>query len=80
MRVLKFGGSSVAGPEAIAATYKIVAQSETPLLVVVSALGGVTDLLLGCHAPCGFTTRRVAGVPRGHRENDIWIPFAVCSP
>lgn len=46
MRVLKFGGSSVAGPEAIAATYKIVAQSETPLLVVVSALGGVTDLLL----------------------------------
>ncbi|MGB5317099.1 MAG: aspartate kinase, partial [Robiginitalea sp.] len=46
MRVLKFGGSSVAGPEAIAATLKIVAQSQTPVLVVVSALGGVTDLLL----------------------------------
>ncbi|MDM9632472.1 bifunctional aspartate kinase/homoserine dehydrogenase I [Robiginitalea aurantiaca] len=46
MRVLKFGGSSVAGPEAISATLEIVSRSETPVFVVVSALGGVTDLLL----------------------------------
>lgn len=46
MRVLKFGGSSVAGPEAITATLEIVAGSKTPVFVVVSALGGVTDLLL----------------------------------
>lgn len=46
MRVLKFGGSSVAGPEAITATLEIVARSKNPVIVVVSALGGVTDLLL----------------------------------
>ena len=62
MRVLKFGGSSVAGPEAIAATHKIVAQSETPLLVVVSALGGVTDLLLDA-------TRQAASQQEQWRES-----------
>jgi aspartokinase/homoserine dehydrogenase 1 len=46
MKVLKFGGSSVAGPEAISATYEIVARTPPPVRVVVSALGGVTDLLL----------------------------------
>ncbi len=46
MKVLKFGGSSVADPEAIARTLSVVKQSDPPLLVVVSALGGVTDLLL----------------------------------
>ena len=46
MKVLKFGGSSVADPEAIGRTLSIVRQSEQPVLVVVSALGGITDLLL----------------------------------
>ncbi|MFZ9002863.1 MAG: bifunctional aspartate kinase/homoserine dehydrogenase I [Robiginitalea sp.] len=46
MNVLKFGGSSVADPEAIGRTLSIVRQSEQPVLVVVSALGGITDLLL----------------------------------
>ena len=46
MKVLKFGGSSVADPKAIARTLSVVRQSDAPLLVVVSALGGVTDLLL----------------------------------
>lgn len=46
MKVLKFGGSSVASPEAIARTQAIVREAGTPVCVVVSALGGVTDLLL----------------------------------
>jgi aspartokinase/homoserine dehydrogenase 1 len=46
MIVLKFGGTSVADPEAIAKTLSIVRQTDPPVLVVVSALGGVTDLLL----------------------------------
>lgn len=46
MKVLKFGGSSVAKAEAIEKTQQIVSGSGSPLVVVVSALGGITDLLL----------------------------------
>src|SRR5690606_5651382 len=47
MKVLKFGGSSVANPEHIRKVKAIVANSgEAPVVVVVSAFGGVTDLLL----------------------------------
>ncbi|SNR34216.1 aspartate kinase [Lutibacter agarilyticus] len=48
MKVLKFGGSSVASSENIKKVIKIVKESslQTNVAVVVSALGGVTDLLL----------------------------------
>ena len=47
MRVLKFGGSSVANAENIKKVTAIVAQSiHSKQLVVVSALGGVTDQLI----------------------------------
>ncbi len=48
MKVLKFGGSSVASSENINKVIKIVKESslQTNVAVVVSALGGVTDLLL----------------------------------
>ncbi|MFM1878474.1 MAG: hypothetical protein RLZZ241_1340 [Bacteroidota bacterium] len=46
MKVLKFGGSSVASAAAIEKTRKIVAATDTPLIVVVSALGGITDSLI----------------------------------
>ncbi len=46
MKVLKFGGTSVANAEAIQQTQRIVSESEGPVVVVVSALGGVTDMLL----------------------------------
>ena len=50
MQVLKFGGSSVANAENIKKVISIVAErSKTiPSIVVLSALGGVTDLLLQC--------------------------------
>ncbi len=48
MRVLKFGGTSIANAERMRGAAEIVARQarEAPLVVVVSAVGGVTDALL----------------------------------
>lgn len=46
MKVLKFGGSSVASVNSILNVKKIVEAIEEPVIVVVSALGGITDKLL----------------------------------
>lgn len=46
MKVLKFGGSSVGTPAALANVKKIVESTPGRKVVVVSALGGITDLLL----------------------------------
>ena len=48
MRVLKFGGTSVGSAERMRGVAEIVAgqAQEGPLLVVVSAVGGVTDALI----------------------------------
>jgi aspartokinase/homoserine dehydrogenase 1 len=45
-KVLKFGGSSVANAENIKKTVNIIKANTVPQVVVVSALGGVTDQLL----------------------------------
>lgn len=52
MQVLKFGGSSVANAENIKQVIAIVKEKAAagPTVVVVSALGGITDLLLQCSA------------------------------
>lgn len=49
MQVLKFGGTSVANAENIQKVVSIVKEALTkqPTVVVVSALGGITDTLLG---------------------------------
>jgi len=46
MKVLKFGGSSVATPDSIRKVKAIVKSQEEVVVVVVSALGGVTDELI----------------------------------
>jgi aspartokinase/homoserine dehydrogenase 1 len=48
MKVLKFGGTSVGSPDAISKVIAIVNSKlkQGPLIVVVSALGGTTDLLI----------------------------------
>ena len=46
MKVLKFGGSSVANAENIQKVVAIVTTNTEPQVVVVSALGGVTDALI----------------------------------
>ncbi|MCR5352132.1 MAG: bifunctional aspartate kinase/homoserine dehydrogenase I [Bacteroidales bacterium] len=46
MKILKFGGSSVGTPESILRVKEIVSSRPEPSIVVVSALGGVTDQLI----------------------------------
>ena len=45
MKVLKFGGTSVGSIEGILSVKKIVESQKEPVIVVVSALGGITDKL-----------------------------------
>ena len=45
MKVLKFGGTSVGSVDSILNVKKIVEACNEPVIVVVSALGGITD---GC--------------------------------
>jgi len=47
MKVLKFGGTSVAKAASLEKVFKIIqSNAGTPVVVVVSALGGVTDILV----------------------------------
>ena len=46
MKVLKFGGTSVGSVNSILSVKKIVEAIDEPVIVVVSALGGITDKLL----------------------------------
>lgn len=46
MKVLKFGGTSVGTAASISHVKRIVEQTDRPVIVVVSALGGVTDQLI----------------------------------
>ena len=47
LEVWKFGGASLADAAAISKAATLIAAHEGPLVVVCSALGGITDLLLG---------------------------------
>ena len=46
MNVLKFGGTSVGSAESILNVKQIVSSRQESVIVVVSALGGITDRLL----------------------------------
>lgn len=46
MKVLKFGGTSVGTVESLSSVKKIVEGRRKPVIIVVSALGGVTDMLI----------------------------------
>ena len=46
MKVLKFGGTSVGSVESILSVKKIVEAEKEPVVVVVSAFGGITDKLI----------------------------------
>lgn len=74
MVVLKFGGTSVADADAIARVAGIVARQRTSKVVVVSALAGVTDRLLGSAAlAASGDTAGVAAALRDlrHRHLDL---------
>lgn len=46
MKVLKFGGTSVGTVKSLTHVKRIVEREEEPVIVVVSALGGITDMLI----------------------------------
>ena len=51
MKVLKFGGSSVANAENINRVMAIIKETvshDKVVVVVVSAMGGITDMLIQC--------------------------------
>ena len=63
MKVMKFGGTSVGSVESILSLKRIVEAEQEPVVVVVSALGGITDELLRTARiavggdEAGYTTR-----------------------
>ncbi|MEG1005688.1 MAG: bifunctional aspartate kinase/homoserine dehydrogenase I [Bacteroides sp.] len=46
MKVMKFGGTSVGSVNSILSVKKIVESAQEPVIVIVSALGGITDKLI----------------------------------
>ncbi|HXG56378.1 MAG TPA: aspartate kinase [Vicinamibacterales bacterium] len=73
LEVWKFGGASLADAPAIEKARGLIARHHGPLVVVASALGGVTDLLLdGAHQSAAGATgegaRAAAEFLRRHRE------------
>ncbi len=46
MKIIKFGGTSVGSVENVKKIDEIIRNQQSDLIVVVSAVGGVTDLLL----------------------------------
>ena len=48
MKVLKFGGTSVADSKSINNVISILKDNDEPLFIIVSALGGITNLLQKC--------------------------------
>lgn len=73
MIVLKFGGTSVGTPESILNVKRIVEQCTEPVIVVVSAFGGVTDLLiaLGQQAAVGDEAYKKGFSALLHRHMDM---------
>lgn len=73
MKVLKFGGTSVGTVESLRNVKKIVDALEEPGIVVVSALGGLTDGLIGTArmAAAGDMGYKVRMREMGQRHHDI---------
>lgn len=62
MKVLKFGGTSVGTVESLGSVKKIVEGCNEPVIVVVSALGGITDQLIN-------TAKLAAQGDKTHHDN-----------
>ena len=79
MKVLKFGGSSVGSAESILSVKRIVEAQTEPVIVVVSALGGITDQLirtsqLAVSGDVAYLTSYAEMAQRHHTMIDAVIP------
>lgn len=82
MKVLKFGGTSVGSVESILNVKKIVEAADEPVVVVVSALGGITDKLIGTsklaqEGDISYLDSYKEMVERHHKMIDAIIPDPV---
>lgn len=73
MKVMKFGGTSVGSVNSILSVKKIVESAGEPVIVVVSALGGITDQLISTsrmkrHGRCSLR-RGIPGNSTPSRRN-----------
>lgn len=87
MKVMKFGGTSVGSVNSILSVKKIVEAAEEPVIVVVSALGGVTDQLINTSKMASAGDSRYEGefreivfrhvemikavIPAGEKQQDL---------
>jgi len=79
MKVLKFGGTSVGSAGSILSVKRIVEAQKEPVIVVVSALGGLTDKLiqtsqLAVSGDVGYLTAYAEMAERHHTMIDAVIP------
>ncbi|MBL4818617.1 MAG: aspartate kinase [Deltaproteobacteria bacterium] len=86
VQILKFGGTSLDGPENIAYVASLIEKNEKPLVVVVSAMSGITDLLLAGNGSAEFEKRyRQAADELGGNSDfknllqDVMKPLTVAS-
>ena len=74
MKVLKFGGTSVGTAESISLVKQIVEAETEPVIVVVSALGGITDrLILMAHQAAAGDMGYEAEFEAIHKRHDMLI-------
>lgn len=74
MKVLKFGGTSVGTPQSVSLVKEIVEGTQHPVVVVVSALGGVTDQLIRLsHLACAHDEAYLAEIESLRRRHDEMI-------
>src|SRR5574344_1484948 len=87
MKVMKFGGTSVGSVNSILSVKKIVEAAEEPVIVIVSALGGVTDKLINTSKMASAGDSRYEGefreivfrhvemikavIPAGEKQQDL---------
>ena len=88
MKVLKFGGTSVGSIDSILKVKQIVESEKEPVIVVVSALGGITDQLIKVSNMavaggddyltllgdiiCRHETMIKAVIPAGEQQTRVW--------
>ncbi len=81
MKVLKFGGTSVGSVESITKLKEIVESTTEQVIVVVSALGGVTDKLIAVSrlAAQGDRSYRAAfsEIVDRYRDMALYFPMKV---
>ncbi|MGF7139933.1 bifunctional aspartate kinase/homoserine dehydrogenase I [Roseimarinus sediminis] len=82
MKVLKFGGTSVGSIDNLRKVKQIVADQHSEVLVIVSALGGITDLILNMASTAAntktFSTTQMTEVTTRHMTTiDALVPEAL---